>query len=68
MHEAWNLSGENRIVLIFDLWNNDGFSNNKNALNEIKTILNNRLILTEEDKKRKQTSLRTIQTIKKQLM
>ncbi len=68
MHEAWNLSNENRIVLIFDLWNNEGFSNNKNALNEIKTILNNRLILTEEDKKRKQTSLRTIQTIKKQIM
>ena len=67
MHEAWNLSEENRIVLIFDLWNNEGFDNNKNAIKQIKENVLNRKILCNEDFKRKETSLKTLITVKKLL-
>lgn len=67
MHEAWNISNENRIVLIFDLWSNKGFSNNKNALNEIRDIINSRLIVTNQDMNRKNLSLKSLDTVSKQM-
>lgn len=67
MHEAWNITNQKRIVLIFDLWNNEGFDNNKNAIKQIKENVLNRKILCNEDFKRKETSLKTLITVKKLL-
>lgn len=67
MHEAWNISDENRIVLIFDLCNTNDF-NNKNALSKIKDIIDNRQINTNGDMYRKNLSLKTIETVKKQII
>ena len=66
MHEAWNISDENRIVLIFDLCNKNDFSNN-NLLSEIKDIIDNRQINTNQDIHRKNISLKTLETVKKQI-
>ncbi len=68
MHEAWNVSNYERIVIIFDLWSNEGFKCGKEGLNDIENKLNNRKINNEEDELRKKLSLETINIIRNQFI
>jgi hypothetical protein len=65
MHEAYNISDEMRICLIFDLHcaSDGGFRRGRNGLTDIANAVHSRDEQYVDDRKRKEVSLKTIDTI-----